>query len=80
MRPIILTGKAFDWDEGARYGAAAVNVDDSVNWRAAFFADPGVMSCPQCKEHLWREGDTVRCPHCSSEFETPDSMRRRGAL
>jgi len=69
MRPIILSGPAFDWDEGARYQANAV-VDGEVNWRAAMFADPGVMKCPGCGEFLWREGHVVKCPHCSHEWDT----------
>lgn len=76
-RPIILDGAPFDWDEGARYGQNAVDDAGNVNWMAAMFADPGVMTCPGCGEHLWNEGDRVRCPHCSHEFTTRSGEWRR---
>lgn len=68
-RPIILEGKPFDWDAGAESLKNAVSGDGEANWGAAAFADPGVMKCPGCQEYLWREGERVRCPHCSHEWE-----------
>lgn len=73
-RPIILEGKPFDWDEGKRYGAQAVDDDGNVNWMAAMFADPGVMACPGCGEHLWNEGMTAKCPDCEHEWRTPNGV------
>ena len=67
--PIVLEGKPFNWEEGAKYSEQAVAEDGEVNWQAAFFADPGVMLCPQCKSHLWREGTLVRCPDCGHEWK-----------
>lgn len=66
--PIILEGEAFPWDKPNPAGKV-VDDDGEVNWRAASFADPGVMKCPKCAEYLWREGVRVRCPTCNNEFE-----------
>lgn len=43
--------------------------DGTVNWRAAFFADPGVTSCPVCKEYLMHEGSILECV-CGVIFNT----------
>lgn len=74
-RPIIISGQPFDWKSGAEAAENVVGEDGEVNWMAAMFADPGVMRCPGCREYLWREGDLVRCPHCSHEWDT----RKRGS-
>jgi predicted RNA-binding Zn-ribbon protein involved in translation (DUF1610 family) len=66
--PIIHTGKPFDWDRGNEAVEHLANDDGSVNWRAAFSADPGVMSCPNCAVHLWREGTDVECPECGHRW------------
>lgn len=70
--PIILEGKEFDWQEGGEYAKHVVDENGVINWRAAFFADPGVMKCPQepCGAYLWAEGLRVRCPDCGHEFDT----------
>lgn len=71
--PIILEGRAFPWDEPNPHGDVFGDVVDDageVNWAAAAFADPGVMSCPKCGEYLWAEGLRVRCPTCSAEWDT----------
>jgi hypothetical protein len=67
--PIILEGTAFPWNEPNPFGSP-VDEDGQVNWRAAAFADPGVIKCPGCGEFLWNEGLRVRCPDCSAEFDT----------
>ena len=58
--------------EESWYGCdeAARNVqrsDGSVNWRAAFYADPGRTKCPSCDRHLWNEGARLECP-CGCVF------------
>lgn len=74
--PIILDGSAFDWAEGERYAQRAVDDDGNVDWMAAAFADPGIMSCPGCGVHLWAEGWTVRCPDSGHEWRTREGQRR----
>lgn len=65
--PIIIEGKAFPWNEPNPHGEV-IDEAGEVNWGAAFFADPGVMSCPGCHVYLWREGAHVRCPECGTEW------------
>jgi hypothetical protein len=67
---IILSGKPFDWDEGAKMQdlVADAAAEGHVNWYAAAGADPGVMKCPGCGEYLWKEGERVRCPDCGHEW------------
>lgn len=69
--PIILSGKPFDWEFGDKMQEKVAEAAEQgeVNWGAAFFADPGVMKCPGCGVHLWREGERVRCPDCGHEWE-----------
>lgn len=69
--PIILTGKPFDWKQGGENMLRAVNNDGTVNWAAAFGADPGVMKCPNCGVYLWREGEDVQCPDCRHVWTIP---------
>jgi len=66
--PIILEGKPFNWEAGGEAMSQVVRDDGSVNWFAAAAADPGVISCPNCKEFLWREGHRVKCPDCGHEW------------
>jgi hypothetical protein len=70
-RPTILQGEPFDWAAGAEAARNIVGDDGEVNWMAAASADPGVVKCPGCGEHLWREGERVRCPVCGHEFDIP---------
>lgn len=62
--PIILEGQPFVWPKPVE----VVNEDGDVNWQAAAFADPGVMSCPHCNIFLWREGTFVECPTCGGRW------------
>jgi hypothetical protein len=64
--PIILEGEPFDWEEGARQ---AEKHGGGNTIRGAMFSDPGIMACPGCDEHLWKEGIRVRCPHCGHEWK-----------
>jgi len=68
--PIILKGKAFDWEAAAPKASNAVDDKGEVNWRNAMAADPGVMKCPNCGIFLWREGELVECPDCGEQFST----------
>lgn len=67
--PIIIEGCAFPWKEPNPHGEV-VDADGEVNWAAAAFADPGVMTCPACGVYLWNEGLRVRCPDCAHEWDT----------
>jgi hypothetical protein len=64
--PIILEGEPFDWEEGQRQ---AEKHGGGNTIRGAMFSDPGIMACPGCDEHLWKEGIRVRCPHCGHEWK-----------
>ncbi len=52
---------AFDWERARQAQEHVVSSDGTVNWRAAFAADPGVTECPGCKESVWAEADVMRC-------------------
>jgi len=55
------------------------NVVDSsgqVNWKAAFYADPGATKCPECDTYYWREGKVLKCTECACVFDT----ERKSAL
>ena len=69
----ILTGRPFDWSEGAAASEHVVGDDGEVNWRAAFAADPGVVSCPVCYVYHWREGEQVACAACGHEWSLLES-------
>lgn len=44
--------------------------DGEVNWRAAFSADPGIVSCPVCQQMHWAWGRRQRCTVCEFEYPT----------
>lgn len=56
-------------DECKEAAAHVIDDDGEVNWRAAFFADPGVTQCPSCSEYLWWEGAILECP-CGTIFDS----------
>ena len=66
----ILEGPSFDWESGKEAMDHIVDDDGNINWRAAFYADPGIMSCPKCKEKYWREGNKVECTTCGTIWST----------
>jgi len=75
--PIVIDPADFDqkaaWNECADYvdKCGGLSHDDgSPNWRAAFAADPGVVSCPMCKEFYWMWGRKQRCSECGFEYPT----------
>jgi hypothetical protein len=61
------------WDACHKYveqcGGLAYD-DGEPNWRAAFGADPGCCSCPNCKQMFWAFGRVIRCTECGFEFPT----------
>lgn len=69
-RAKIIEGLPFDWERGADAMRKSVYPDGEVNWKAAFSADPGVMSCPFCDETMWHEGVVVECVTCKQQFNT----------
>lgn len=68
--PKIIQGQAFDWKEAEGYAKNAVDGEGNVNWMAASFADPGVMTCPKCGVYYWAEGNQVECLDCGHQWET----------
>jgi len=74
--PIILEGPPIDWGHHREQSQRVMDPSGEINWGAAFGADPGVMSCPHCKTHLWQGGYRVKCPECSTEFDTPLRLRQ----
>ena len=44
--------------------------DGEPNWRAAFGADPGCCTCPNCGEYYWSWGRIVECLDCGFQFPT----------
>ena len=75
--PIVIDPPGFDqkaaWNECREYVAACGGLDHedgSVNWRAAFGADPGCCSCPHCGEYFWSWGRAIRCTECGFVFPT----------
>lgn len=49
------------WGGCEEAGKHVVRGDGTVNWRAAFAADPGVTKCPACHRYLWWEGASLQC-------------------
>lgn len=66
----IIKGQPFDWKEGAEIMRHVANDDGSINWGAAFRADPGVTHCPKCKAYYWAEGEELECLDCGTQFPT----------
>lgn len=71
LRPTILEGYEFDWEEGSKFADHVIDEDGEPNWGCAFAADPGITHCPECGVFHWREGKKVRCgmPDCGHEWE-----------
>lgn len=73
--PIVIDPPGFDtkagWKECAEYVekcGGLTHDDGEPNWRAAFGADPGVCSCPNCGEYYWAWGIKQRCRKCAFEY------------
>lgn len=69
-RPEIIEGHPFDWEDGKKHAENVVDEHGDVNWRSAFFADPGCTSCPTCHAYYWAEGIRQRCLDCRFEYPT----------
>lgn len=61
------------WNEQAMDNV--VNDAGEVNWRAAFFADPGVKKCPGCGEFFWDEASVMECTSCKTQFGSGVTVR-----
>ena len=48
----------------------ALAESNGENMAAAHFADPGITSCPKCKEYFWWTAKVLRCTECGTEFNT----------
>jgi hypothetical protein len=77
----IISGKYKDaWP--ADDAPSPVNDDGSVNWGAAFRADPGVRKCPGCDHYYWNEAKVMECPACEIQFgdgvATPNTEEAKG--
>lgn len=77
MDPIVVEPAGFSsqqgWDECHRYVeqcGGLTHPDGEPNWRAAFGADPGVCSCPVCRQYYWAWGTKQRCRACGFEYPT----------
>lgn len=63
-----------------------VREDGTVNWRAAFYADPGCCSCPYCDEIYFILAEVMECGKCQGHFKawgderkvkTPETNKRK---
>jgi len=72
--PIVIDPPGFDlakvWAECSEASKHLTYPDGSINWKAAFSADPGVCTCPNCREYFWAWGRLIRCTECGFEFPT----------
>lgn len=75
--PIVIDPAGYDpakgWGECKEFveqcGGLAYS-DGEPNWRAAFGADPGCCTCPNCHQYFWAFGKRLRCTECGFEFPT----------
>lgn len=67
MHGTYVRGWKFDWQEAAR--DTQRYLDSGRKMMAAACADPGVVGCPQCGEHHWREFEVFLCCRCGAEVE-----------
>lgn len=75
--PIVIDPPGFDpragWQECSEYVekcGGLTHEDGSPNWRAAFGADPGCCTCPNCGEYYWCWGKVIECLDCQFRFPT----------
>jgi len=61
LRPRVLAGDQFDWEEGERAMGRIVDEGGEISMGAAMAADPGVTRCPTCGTYHWREGTKRQC-------------------
>ena len=77
LDPIVIDPPGFNpkdgWAECSEYVekcGGLTDDDGEVNWRAAFGADPGICSCPNCHQAFWAWGRKVECTECHFQFPT----------
>lgn len=75
--PIVIKPEGFDvkaaWAEcnqEVKDRGGMVTDDGEVNWGAAFSADPGCVSCPNCNQSYWAWGQVIKCSECEFVFPT----------
>lgn len=75
--PIVIEPAGFDpragWQECREHVdkcGGLSHEDGEPNWSAAFGADPGCMSCPNCGEMYWAWGTIAECLDCQFRFPT----------
>ncbi len=75
--PVVIDPQTFDqkaaWQECSEYAEKCGGMqheDGEPNMRAAAGADPGVCSCPACKEMYWRWGCAHKCKSCGFIYPT----------
>lgn len=66
----LLSKQNFDWEAGKRAMENLSNEDGEINWGAAFAADPGVTSCPNCGTYFWDEAEELQCTECDTKFNS----------
>ena len=65
-----LSEPTFDWDKAKELQGKVQNNDGSFNMFVAAGADPGVTSCPNCKEYFWDEAEVLQCTECGTKFNS----------
>ena len=65
----IIKGKPFDWERGKKALENIEHSDGSINFCAAFCADPGCCRCPNCGVYYWKEGEILECLDCGIQFD-----------
>lgn len=75
--PKVIDPPGFDpraaWQECSEYVdkcGGLTHEDGEPNWRAAFGADPGCCTCPNCGEYYWSWGRIIECLDCQFQFPT----------
>lgn len=58
------------WDDCKDAMDNVVRPDGSLSWKAAFCADPGCCTCPNCHVYYWQLGKVIECLDCQFQFPT----------
>ena len=66
MKHATIVSGAYDNCWGS--GESLVLDDGTINWGAAFRADPGCRKCPGCNAYFWNEAAVLECPDCGVQF------------
>ena len=65
MRGTYVLGWRFNWEDAKKEYDALLEAGREE--RAAAIADPGIVSCPQCGHHHWREFEVFLCARCGAQ-------------